>query len=63
VIGTLVGALAVRTQARDLLGPLISLPLLVPVRDRRRALRPRRCFDATRTRAASGAVAAGACAL
>jgi len=31
VIGALVGALAVRTQARDLLGPLISLPLLVPV--------------------------------
>jgi heme exporter protein B len=31
VIGTLVGALAVRTQARDLLGPLMSLPLLVPV--------------------------------
>jgi len=30
-IGALVGALAVRTQARDLLGPLISLPLLVPV--------------------------------
>jgi heme exporter protein B len=31
VIGTLVGALAVRTSARDLLGPMISLPLLVPV--------------------------------
>jgi heme exporter protein B len=31
VIGALVGALAVRTQARDLLGPLVSLPLLVPV--------------------------------
>jgi heme exporter protein B len=31
VVGALVGALAVRTQARDLLGPLISLPLLVPV--------------------------------
>jgi heme exporter protein B len=31
VIGALVGALAVRTQARDLLGPLMSLPLLVPV--------------------------------
>jgi heme exporter protein B len=30
-IGTLVGALAVRTRARDLLGPLLSLPLLVPV--------------------------------
>ena len=31
VIGALVGAIAVRTQARDLLGPLVSLPLLVPV--------------------------------
>ncbi|MGA2470449.1 MAG: heme exporter protein CcmB [Solirubrobacteraceae bacterium] len=31
VIGALVGALAIRTQARDLLGPLVSLPLLVPV--------------------------------
>ena len=31
VIGTLVGALAVRTRARDLLGPLLSLPMLVPV--------------------------------
>jgi heme exporter protein B len=30
-IGTLVGALAVRTRARDLLGPLLSLPLLVPI--------------------------------
>lgn len=31
VIGTLVAALAVRTRARDLLGPLLGLPLLVPV--------------------------------
>jgi heme exporter protein B len=30
-IGTLVAALAVRTRARDLLGPLLALPLLVPV--------------------------------
>jgi heme exporter protein B len=30
-IGTLVAALAVRTRARDLLGPLLTLPLLVPV--------------------------------
>jgi len=30
-IGTLVGALAVRTRARDLIGPLLSLPLLVPI--------------------------------
>jgi heme exporter protein B len=31
VIGTLVGALAVRTRARDLIGPLLALPMLVPV--------------------------------
>jgi heme exporter protein B len=31
VIGTLVGALAVRTRARDLIGPLLALPLLIPV--------------------------------
>ncbi len=31
VIGTVVAALAVRTRARDLLGPLLALPLLVPV--------------------------------
>ena len=31
VIGTLVGALAVQTRARDLIGPLVALPLLVPV--------------------------------
>jgi heme exporter protein B len=31
VIGTLVGALAVRTRSRDLIGPLIALPLLIPV--------------------------------
>jgi len=31
VIGTLVAGLAVRTRARDLLVPLIALPLLVPV--------------------------------
>lgn len=30
-IGTLVAALAVRTRARDLIGPLLALPLLVPV--------------------------------
>jgi heme exporter protein B len=30
-IGTLIAALAVRTRARDLLGPLLALPLLVPV--------------------------------
>ena len=31
VVGTLVGALAVQTQARDLLVPLLALPLLIPV--------------------------------
>ena len=31
VIGALVGALAVQTRARDLLVPLIALPLLLPV--------------------------------
>jgi heme exporter protein B len=31
VIGTLVGAIAVHTRARDLLGPLLALPLLVPI--------------------------------
>jgi heme exporter protein B len=30
-IGTLVGAMVVRTRARDLLGPLLSLPMLVPI--------------------------------
>jgi len=31
VIGTFVGALAVQTRARDLLGPLLALPLLIPI--------------------------------
>jgi heme exporter protein B len=30
VIGTLVSAIAVQTRARDLIGPLIGLPLLIP---------------------------------
>ena len=30
-VGTLVGALAVQTRARDLLVPLLALPLLIPV--------------------------------
>jgi heme exporter protein B len=30
VIGTLVSALAVHTRARDLIGPIIALPLLIP---------------------------------
>ncbi len=31
VVGTLVGALAVQTRARDLIGPLLALPLSVPL--------------------------------
>ncbi len=31
IIGTLVAALVVRSRARDLLGPVLALPLLVPV--------------------------------
>jgi heme exporter protein B len=31
IIGTLVGALAIQTRARDLIVPLISLPLILPV--------------------------------
>ena len=31
VIGTLVSALVIRSRARDLLGPLLMLPLLIPV--------------------------------
>jgi len=31
VVGTLVASLAIRTRARDLIGPLLTLPLLVPV--------------------------------
>ena len=31
IIGTLVGALAIQTRARDLIVPLISLPLVLPV--------------------------------
>jgi heme exporter protein B len=31
VVGTLAAGLAVQTRARDLIGPLLTLPLLVPV--------------------------------
>ena len=31
VIGTLVAALAIQTRTRDLIVPLIALPLLIPV--------------------------------
>ena len=30
VIGTLVSAIAVHTRARDLIGPIVGLPLLIP---------------------------------
>ena len=30
MIGTLVSAIAVHTRARDLIGPIIGLPLLIP---------------------------------
>jgi heme exporter protein B len=30
VIGTLVSAIAVHTRARDLIGPILGLPLLIP---------------------------------
>jgi heme exporter protein B len=30
VIGTLVAAIAIQTRARDLVGPIVSLPLLIP---------------------------------
>jgi heme exporter protein B len=31
IVGTLVAGIAIRTRARDLIGPLLTLPLLVPV--------------------------------
>jgi heme exporter protein B len=31
VVGTLVGAIAVQTRARDLIVPLLALPLMIPV--------------------------------
>jgi heme exporter protein B len=31
VVGTLVSALAIQTRARDLIAPLVGLPLLVPL--------------------------------
>jgi heme exporter protein B len=31
IVGTLVAGLAIRTRARELIGPLLTLPLLVPV--------------------------------
>jgi heme exporter protein B len=31
IVGTLVGALAVQTRARDLIAPLLALPLMLPV--------------------------------
>ena len=43
VVGTLVGALAIQTRARDLIVPLIALPLLVPGGHRRGAGLRARC--------------------
>ena len=45
MIGTLVSAIAVHTRARDLIGPIIGLPLLIPAligtaRGSRAAARP-----------------------
>ena len=31
LVGTLVAALVVRSRARDMLGPLLALPLLMPI--------------------------------
>ena len=31
VVGTLVAGIAIRTRARDLIGPMLTLPLLIPV--------------------------------
>jgi heme exporter protein B len=51
VIGTLVAALAVHTRARDLLVPLIALPLLVPV-----VIGTARCITPLLLSGAAGAV-------
>ena len=52
VVGTLVGALAVQTRARDLIVPLLALPLLIPVVIARRARRTTPLFLAGRRRGA-----------
>ena len=43
VIGTLVSAIAVQTRARDLIGPIIGLPLLLPALIAHRARQRARC--------------------
>ena len=43
MVGTLVGALGVQTRARDLIVPLLALPLIDPARDRGGARDARRC--------------------
>jgi heme exporter protein B len=53
VIGTLVAAIAVRTRARDLLGPLLALPLLVPI-----VIGASRCTEPLLVAAGRGAPAA-----
>ena len=52
-VGALVSALAVETRARDLMVPLLLLPLLVPVADRRRRTPPSRSSAAPRPRTSS----------
>ena len=55
VVGTLVGALAIQTRARDLIVPLIALPLLLPVViGAAKALRPRSRWPAPRRCPAAG---------
>ena len=58
VVGTLVGALAVQTRARDLIVPLLALPLLVPVVIGAARGRPRRC---SRTAGAGHSVRCAGC--
>ena len=56
-IGTLVAALAVRTRARDLLGPLLALPLLVPIVIGGARAPARRCSRSATPAAACSALA------
>ena len=57
VIGTLVAALAIRTRARDLIGPLLALPLLVPVVLAAARSATRRCSQHGGARALPGRLA------
>ena len=53
--GALVAALAAETRARELIVPLLLLPLLVPLLIAGRRRPPSRCCAATRARTTSGA--------